>query len=135
MNKIQAILTAIIATLSVLVALLAVKQIPERVLGGATPGSYSTVSSSSAVQVGSTSVVTIFNATFNCTSRVIGTADGTIMLSFGSTTPTRAIGHPQLATTTVAYDSEIYGCGQVQAYGYEANPATPSTTISLIEFR
>jgi len=135
MYKLQIILTSLVATLSVLVALLAIKQIPELSFGGATPGLYSTVASSSETRVGSTSADTIFTTTDGCTSRVISTTGRAIMLSFGSTTPTAVVGHVQSASTTVAYDSEIYGCGQVRAYAYEAGAATPSSTIGLIEYR
>ena len=121
--------------MSVLVALLAIKQIPELSFGGATPGLYSTVSSSSETRIGSTSAETIFHTTFDCTARVISTTGRAIMLSFGSTTPTAVVGHVQAASTTVAYDSEIYGCGQVRAYAYEVSATVPSSTVGLIEFR
>ena len=135
MYKLQIILTSLVATLSVLVALLAIKQIPELSFGGATPGLYSTVSSSPETRIGSTSAETIFNTTFDCTARVISTTGRAIMLSFGSTTPTAIVGNVQAASTTVAYDSEIYGCGQVRAYAYEVSATVPSSTVGLIEFR
>ena len=79
----------------------------------------------------------IFAGNTQCKSRIIST-DGTsaIRLSFkdipgagnvGSTTIGASIGTIQLASTTVAYDSGIYGCGVWNAWAYA------STTLTLTE--
>ncbi len=98
-------------------------------------------SSTIAAIVGSTSPVTLFAVNSACTSRVISTVQSAIMLTFATSTdldqtvqPTATFGHVQAASTTVSYDSGIYGCGVVQAFGFEASSATPSTTISIAEF-
>ena len=140
MTKLQAILMGLTAILASLVVLLAVKQLPEPVLSGAPPGLSSSLSTSSSVAVGTSSVVTLFAPAANttaqsCTARVISTVGQPIMLSFGSTTPTATEGHMQTASTTVAYDSEIYGCGYIRAFGYAQNVTTPSSTISIMEFQ
>lgn len=64
-----------------------------------------------------------------CASRVITTyAD--ISLSFdGDVTPTASVGHFQAGTSTVAYDSAIYGCGDISAIARSA-----TTTISVSTF-
>lgn len=68
-----------------------------------------------------------------CAARIITTVGQPISLSFdkkASTTPSATLGHEQLASTTVVYDSGLFGCGQVTAYGYGA-----STTITITETR
>jgi hypothetical protein len=73
----------------------------------------------------------------SCKSRIITTQGASaIMLSFGdkingdfsSTTLSGQIGHLQAASTTVAYDGEIYGCGRWTAYAWA------SSTLSVSEF-
>lgn len=80
---------------------------------------------------------TIFASNETCKARVV-TTQGTsaIMLSFGdkingdfsSTTLTGTIGHLQLASTTVAYDSGIYGCGRWTVFAWA------SSTLTVSEF-
>ena len=72
-----------------------------------------------------------------CSARVVSTQDQSIMLIFedftngdvSSTTLDANTGHQQGASTTVAYDASVYGCGQM--YGY----AAASTTITVTETR
>lgn len=80
---------------------------------------------------------TIFAANDTCKARVVTTrGDSAIMLSFGdktngdfsSTTLSAGIGHLQAASTTVVYDSGLYGCGRWTAYAWV------SSTISVSEF-
>jgi hypothetical protein len=40
---------------------------------------------------------------------------------YAGQTPTGAFGHLQAASTTVVYDSGLYGCGAVKIYGFDAN--------------
>lgn len=79
----------------------------------------------------------LFAANALCTSRVI-TTPGTsaIVISFddipsagniGSTTVGAGVGHLQAASTSVAYDAEIYGCGVWNGWAWA------STTVSLTE--
>ncbi len=79
----------------------------------------------------------VFAANAACKSRVI-TTNGTsaIRISFkdipgsgniGSTTVGATVGHLQLASTTVAYDSEIYGCSTWNIWAWA------STTLSVTE--
>lgn len=96
------------------------------------------------LQVATTTVVgpqdandTIFSASADdsCKARVVSTTGlSAVMLVFGdpgnndlsSTTLSGAVGHWQGASTTVAYDSGIYGCGRWSAYSY----ATQTITVS-----
>lgn len=66
----------------------------------------------------------------NCAARVITTVASPIMIEFGpqgSTTVSGMIGHLQAASTTIAYDGDIYGCDLVTVYSFS------SSTITLTE--
>lgn len=113
----------------------------ETALGGAFTGTAARVSYATTTVVGPQGAgvvrTQIFAMNTSCKSRVIST-DGTsaIRISFnnipttgnvGSTTLGASVGTIQLASTTVAYDSEIYGCATWNAWGYA------STTLTLTE--
>ena len=102
-------------------------------VGGAPAGLYSTLATTSTIAVGIANNQTLFTANKQCTSRIISTVAKAIMLNFGlvgNATSTGVVGHLQAASTTIAYDAEIYGCGAVTAYGFDA-----TTTITTSEFR
>ena len=126
MNKLEKILILAVIVLVVF----GVFNQTQQVKGAAFPGSYAYISTSSTRTVGPASNGTlIFTANDSCHSRVISVYKE-VTLSFASTTfmPTATIGHIQSASTTVAYDSGIYGCGEVWAYSFS------STTVSLSAF-
>lgn len=112
-------------------------------LSGAPQGSFGYRATSSAQIVIATEARTIFatssdqstipNFPDTCYSRVITVGTGVsgtgIMLTFDDKdTPTTAYGHWQAASTTVAYDGELYGCGRVKALG------NSTFTITTTEF-
>ena len=81
--------------------------------------------------------MTLFSAKTDgsCKARVVTTrGSSAIMLSFGdttgfgSTTLSGTAGHLQLASTTVVYDSGLYGCGRMTAFGWS------SSTVTISEF-
>lgn len=130
-------LVAIVA----IIAFIFVTYQPEKALGGAFTGTASNLKVATTTTVGPQAVIRtqIFAANPQCKARVI-TTPGTsaIMISFGepqtpgnisSTTLAGQVGHLQAASTTVEYDSEIYGCGLWRAYGYA------STTLTVSEFQ
>lgn len=94
------------------------------------------VSTSSSITVGPQSNVYLFGTTtretsFQCAGRVISTTGQGIMLSFASmssTSLTQANGFYQPASTTVAYNGGLYGCGYMTARGIGA-----SSTITIME--
>ena len=99
--------------------------------GSAPSGLMSIIATSSNPVVGTT-VLTLF-ATSSCNARIITTYANPVMLTFSDyagQTPTATFGHLQSASTTVVYDSGIYGCGLVKAYGY-----TATTAITVSETR
>ena len=93
-------------------------------------GIFSRVATSSTISVGIQQNKTLFTNKNSCSSRIISTTAQPIMLSFHSDiVPTSMIGHYQAASTSVAYDGDVYGCGVVSAFGSVA-----STTITISEF-
>ena len=107
-------------------------------LKGAPQGLYSTLAVATTTAVGPQEKKTVFSANTSCTTRVLSTAGQAIMVLYGdttngdlsSTTITSMAGHWQGASTTVAYDAGIYGCGRMIVLGVVA-----STTITATEFR
>lgn len=70
---------------------------------------------------------------YSCASRVISTVGQPIMISFASMSSTslsQTVGFLQAASTSVAYDGGLYGCGYLTIRGLNA-----STTITLMETR
>ena len=120
----------IIAGIAILISLVAIffsLKKEDQLLKGAI---FSRVATSSTIVVGTQQNKTLFTSKNICSSRVISTTGQAIMLSFHSDiSPTSMIGHYQAASTSVAYDSDVYGCGAVSAFGNVA-----STTITTSEF-
>lgn len=71
-------------------------------------------------------------ATSTCAARIVSTSASPVQLGFsaaaGSTT-SATVGTLQAASTTVVYDSGIYGCGQLSAYSFT------SGTVNVVETR
>lgn len=122
------IIVFVIAAILVSIGFLSTKRVSK--LGGAPSGlALATSSIEDTVAVSST-VATIFSANLNCGSRIIGTGSTTIMISFGSSTPSNARGFWQGASSTVSYDAGLFGCGQWRAIGLNQ-----SGSIAVTEFR
>lgn len=103
------------------------------VKAGAPSGLPATMATTSSVIVGPGNAMTLFATSTACATRVISTVAQPIMLTFtdnAGQSPTGIFGHLQAASTTVDYDSGLYGCGLVKAYGFVA-----STTITISESR
>jgi hypothetical protein len=84
----------------------------------------------SSTQVTGAGVVTLYASSTQCVSRAISTGGQAIMLSFNADlAPSPTVGHVQSASTTVNYDSGLYGCPVVKAYSFG------SSVINLTEFR
>lgn len=101
----------------------------EPVLASAPSGLPATVATTSPAAV-STTVIPLF-ATSSCSSRIITTYVSPVMLTFSDyagQVPTGTFGHLQAASTTVAYDSGLYGCGLVKAYSFAAQTITTTET-------
>ena len=97
-----------------------------RPLGQATSGLVANVASSTSESVSTTAGVIVSTSTA-CASRVITSRAQPLMLTFSDyagQTPTGTFGHLQTASTTVVYDSGVYGCGLVKAYAFGTDTIT-----------
>lgn len=103
----------------------------------APPGLPASQRMATTTQVGPQENITLFSANTLCTARIIRTQDEPIYLLFAdpvngdtaSTSLTANAGFHQASSTTVAYDSGLYGCGRVTA------EAAASTTITISEMQ
>lgn len=82
--------------------------------------------------VGPDTTTTLFADAADCKARIITTNNGAIWLSFdddylASTTLAAGVGHYQAASTTVAYESGIYGCGRTTAFSVASGTVTTSS--------
>lgn len=103
--------------------------VPSSALGSAPSGLQATVATSSNPTV--TSSASVVFATSTCAARIISTGASAVMLTFSDNqgkTPTATYGHLQSASTTVAYDSGLYGCGLVKAYSFASQAITVTET-------
>lgn len=90
-----------------------------------------TVATSSLMSVGPSNAVTL-TATSSCNARIVTTYANPVMLTFSDylgQSPTATFGHLQAASTTVVYDSGVYGCGLMKAYGYTASTSITFTSV------
>lgn len=89
------------------------------------------------IEVGPQENTLVFTSTDRCSSRIISTVGTSIMINFATTSAqatstaylSEFVGHVQGASSTIAYDSGIYGCPAVGIFG------VASTTIRITEFR
>ena len=103
---------------------------PNNQLSGATPNMQARVLVATTTSVGPQTTITVFSALEYCASRVVTTGTQPISLSFhDGITVSPTVGHLQGASTTVAYDSGLYGCGAVTA---RAGASTTITTTTFV---
>lgn len=130
-------LAAIVAALASVVSLLFLSvgsQPPAHMSSGsAVPGNAALVTTSIASKsVGPDEKIQLFS-TSTCASRIVTTSgDSDIRLSLsenGKASLSSTVGVAQLASTTVAYDSGLYGCGRVDAYAFA------SSTVTVVELQ
>ena len=134
LNKSEISLWVVLGLLTILAGIEAVSRFPNA-FGSAPSGLPANLATSSTISVGSSTVVTLFSTDLFCASRIITTQLQPMFISFGSTTPSNIAGHYQAASTTVAYDSGLYGCGQWRAVTQEIKPNESTTTATLSEFK
>lgn len=109
----------------------------QQVLGGAPAGLPATIGTSSTVLVGTSTPMTLTATSTGCAARIISTGAQAIKISFdwklSSTTLDNNIGHFQGGSTTVAYDSGLYGCSVVTARGiYQGGDVAGSNSSSTV---
>ena len=119
---------------------------PQQIKAEATSGLPATLATSSARQVGTSTTPTILAQGNNvCTSRVISTTNQPIMLSFGfaydqngvygTTTLSQNQGIFQGASSTVTYDSGLYGCGTTSAISVGSDVTKATSTVTTNSYR
>ena len=131
-KKMSPMKKAILSILAVLAAALGVGT-GNVMLGSAPSGLPASMASTSQAAIGAT-VTTLVATSTNCASRIVTTVANPIRLSFGSpdqpiVQPSGTIGHLQAASSTVVYDSGIYGCGLIRVFGYGSD----TITISVVQ--
>jgi len=126
-------LTKILLTIAIASTVGAFLFAGSRSFGGAPSGLQATVATSTfAYPVGTAQ--TVLFATSTCAARVISTRNEAVMLSFNEPAgqvPTVTTGHSQLASTTVMYDAEQFGCGTVRVISATGG----ATAVSVSESR
>ena len=110
----------------------------QKALGSAPIGLATSFSTTTPVLVGPNWAQIFYNSSVpNCSSRVITTSLYPIRLAFGTTASSTAtstinisssIGILQPASTTVAYDGGIYGCGFIGVQGLDVGTSTVTLT-------
>lgn len=122
----------IIATMGLLIAALIFVgwSTQSVVLGSAPSGNPASPASSSAMTLTAGTAQGLFASSTTCTSRVVTTQTGYLMLTFiEGQTPTGSFGVYQPASTTVAYDSGLYGCGKMSGL------SNITQAVTLVDFR
>jgi hypothetical protein len=134
--KISNFLNLTLGTLALSAAILVISLFfggTTNVNASAPSGLPATVATSSAALVNTTASMLFATSTAGqCSARIVTTYASPIMLTFSDyigQSPTGQFGHLQGASTTVAYDSGLYGCGLVKAYSFV------SQTITISESR
>ncbi len=124
-------LAAAILSLALLVAGWLVHTTPQAKFGAATSGLPGRIATTSISIIAAGGVNTLI-ATSSCVARIVSTqaASGVYltMSDYAGQSPsgTGNLGFWQGASTTVAYDSGVYGCGLVKAYSFGAQVLTLS---------
>lgn len=101
--------------------------------GSAFPGQQAKLQTATTTILGP-GTVTLFEATDFCLNRVVTTQGQEIKVLFGdaigltATSVSATVGHLQAASTTVSYDSGLYGCGKM------VGRAVASTTVTISSF-
>ena len=105
---------------------------------GSAPGGYSTTFATGSVDtlVPGIALTMFATSTPDCISRIITTKSEAITIKFGDYTQFALtnLGHIQAASTTVTYDSALYGCGLWQGMGMNG-AATTGVNVIVTEFR
>lgn len=116
MKKLYIYLGIGVALIGLFVGFLAIRVGPVQ-LGAAPPGLSPTVASTTQFSIATAGAVRqIVGTSTQCSSRIVTTDANGVGLAFNDQPlDVRYIGHWQAASTTVAYDGEVFGCGVMRA--------------------
>lgn len=116
-----------------LLAVIAFRVLPIGLNLGQAPSGLPSAAATSTSRLVGLAAVELFPEALNCATTIIGTKSEPIMISFSgvfdqvgnigvaSSSLSGSIGFVQAASTTVAYDSGLYGCGAVFVISGTAN--------------
>lgn len=126
MNTLTKTLVSVVAIAAI--AVIAVfGQVAFTAFGAAPSGLPATVGTSTTRHLVAATPTLVFPTSTNCAARVITTASSSVQISFSdvqSLVPSETAGHIQTGSSTVAYDSGIYGCNAVRIYSWTAQKIT-----------
>jgi hypothetical protein len=103
----------------------------QRVQGNGFIGVTVNVASSTSQIIPARTARVLFATSTPCTTRIITSRASPLMLTFSNynnASPTGVFGHYQAASTTVAYEAGVYGCGLVKVYADVADTITVTET-------
>lgn len=125
-------LTGTIVVMAIVLCLSINKQVEAPKSGSAHPGLAASVATTSNPTVTTSPSLAVATTTGgNCSARIITTYAQPIMITFSDVqgkVPSGTFGHYQPASTTVAYDSGLYGCDAVRIYSFASQAITVSET-------
>ena len=115
MDKLKGNLGAVLIAVAILIlSVVLFVNAPKEPLKGAV-GITASYASSTLTTVSAGTATTVA-ATSTCASRIVTTKASPVLLTFDDRlTPTPIYGHIQPASTTVSYNAEEYGCGELKA--------------------
>lgn len=143
-NKFQVAVLSIVLMLAAIGLVSITSEKPKQAEGSAFSGVQAMVATSSTIQVGPQERKVWFlgrtvDVKVPCAARIISTQGQAVALTFDGVSSSTAMsqlsltlasGHIQAASTTVVYDSGLYGCNRIGIYGYGA-----TTTVTITETR
>ena len=98
--------------------------------GMAPTGLAANAATSTQIFLPATTATLLVATTSNCASRVVSTGGSAVMLSFtDNQTPNGGFGVWQAASTSVAYDGGLFGCGLMRAWSQTLS------TLTIIDVR
>lgn len=119
---------ALIIATAVLAAMYLFTGSISQVKAEALSGLSGTVATTTNITVGTT-VGGLAIATSTCSARIVSTSGSAVMMTmsdYANQTPTGSFGVIQAASTTVAYDGGLYGCGAVKIFSFTTQLVTVS---------
>lgn len=133
--KASTLSTILLAVAILFVGIVVLIKPTDTLTAGGWIGFQSHLQSATTTTVGPQAKTTLFadQTSATCHARVVTTNASAIRISFDEATGFGAAqlnglkGHTQLASTTVAYDAGIYGCGAMTAWGYASSTITISS--------
>lgn len=117
--------------IAALITLYAVSTFSPSAQASAPSGLPATVSTSSSAVIGAGASTLLAATSSNCSARIVSTGVSAVQMTFSDNQglqPTGVYGVFQPASTTVAYDSGLYGCNAIRIFSFAAQPVSITET-------